>query len=134
MRWAALLAVGIISTAVAARADMNEVRLPAGDPVVAPDSGGGSTPHAARGQLLGLSCSNVEKAGDGVSVVLFPNNNDDPTGITGVLATDQNVEPGLVHVRVPDFPELSDHTLRVKAFYRDAGGAHVCDGGNVKIN
>jgi len=135
MRWAALLVVGICASAVSALACTNEIRLPAGDSITGPESGGGSLPHAARGQYLGLACANVEKSGsDSVSVVLYPDNADSPTGIQGVLATEQTVETGLVHVKVPDFPELADHILRVKVYFHDASGSHVCDGGNVRIS
>lgn len=134
MRWVAYLIIGLGASAASALACANEIRLPVGDAVAAPEIGGGSLPHAARGQFLGLACSDVGKSGDSVAVVLYPDNADDPTGINGVLATEQTIEPGLVHVRVPDFPELSDHTLRVKVYFRDSGGTHVCDGGNVRIN
>jgi hypothetical protein len=133
MRGAALLMIAGLASAVSALACADEVRLPAGDSIAVQDAGGGTIPHATRGQYLGLACANVAKDG-AVSVVLFPDNNQSPTGIAGVLATEQTVEPGLVHVRVPDFPELIDHTLHVKVFFRDAGGAHICDGGNVKIS
>lgn len=133
MRWAALLMIAMCGSAVSALACADEVRLPGGDTITVQDSGGGTIPHAARGQYLGLACANVEKDG-AVSVVLFPDNNQSPTGIAGVLATEQKVDTGLVHVRVPDFPELADHTLHVKVFFRDASGTHICDGGSVKIS
>jgi hypothetical protein len=133
MRWAAIFMVTVCGSAVSALACADEIRLPAGESIAVQDNGGGTIPHAARGQYLGLACANVEKDG-AVSVVLFPDNNASPTGIAGVLATEQKVEPGMVHVRVPDFPELADHTLHVKVFFHDAGGSHICDGGNVKIS
>ncbi len=135
MRWVALLAIGACASAVSALACTDEVRLPAGVTIAVRDNGGGTIPHAARGQYLGLACANIDKGSDGaVAVVLYPDNNQSPTGIVGVLATEQTIEAGLVHVRVPDFPELADHTLHVKVYYRDAGGNHVCDGGNVRIS
>jgi hypothetical protein len=135
MRRVALLILGLCATAASALAGADEVRLLGGESVVGPDAGGGHLPRAARGQFLGLACTNIEKVpGDDISVVLYPDNAEDPTGIGGVLATDQSVSPGLVHVRVPDFPELSDHTLRVKVYFHDTAGNHVCDGGNVKIS
>lgn len=135
MRWAIMLALGLGLSAVAAPACVGELKLPVGDAVAPPEDGSGGVPKAARGQYLGLSCSAIERASDdGVAVVLFPDNGVAPTGIAGVLATDQKVEPGIVHVRVPDFPELADHTARVKVYLRDGAGTHVCDGGSVKIN
>jgi len=135
MRWAALLTIGLAACTVSALACTDEVRLPIGESVAGPDLGGGTLPHAARGQFLGLACANVDKnGGDNVSVVLTPDNADDPTGIAGVLATEQHVEDGMVHVRVPDFPELSDRTAHVKVYFRDGSGTHVCDGGSVKIS
>ncbi|MDR3528336.1 MAG: hypothetical protein P4L57_13770 [Rhizomicrobium sp.] len=133
MRKAIWLMIGVCGSAAAALACTDEVRLPVGDTIAIQDSGGGSIPHAARGQYLGLACANVEKDG-AVAVVLYPDNNQSPTGIGEVLAIEQKIDAGLVHVRVPDFPELADHTLHVKVFYRNADGSHVCDGGNVKIS
>jgi len=133
MRAAAFVFLMVCTSAVSALACGDEVRLPVGDTIALQDTGGGTLPHATRGQYLGLACANVAKDG-AVSVVLFPDNNQSPTGIAGVLATEQKVEAGLVHVRVPDFPELAEHTLHVKVYFHDAGGAHICDGGSVKIS
>jgi len=133
MRAAAVVILAVCASAVSAIACAEEVRLPVGETIAGQDAGGGTIPRAARGQYLGLACANVEKDGP-VSVVLYPDNAQSPTGIAGVLATEQTVEAGLVHVRVPDFPELADHTLHVKVYFRDASGTHICDGGNVKIS
>lgn len=134
MRWALFAALCLGGSTVSAAAGVGELRLPVIDQVASTDGGGG-VPQAARGQYLGLSCSAIDRDGDdGVAVVLYPDNGVAPTGIAGVLATEQKVEPGIVHVRVPDFPELADHILRVKVYYRDGATTHICDGGNVKIN
>jgi len=93
-----------------------------------------AVPQVAPGAMLDLACANVERAAaDAISVVLAPEDKQSSTGIRGVLATEQTVSPGKVHVRVPNFPELADHTVRVKVFYSDASGQHRCDGGSIKI-
>ena len=98
-----------------------------------PDIGGG-IPKVARGQFLGLACANVEHvAVDAVRVVMSLASNEPPTGYTGVLATDQTITGGTVHVRVPDLPDLAQHTVRVKVYVTDGHGVHSCDAGRVRI-
>jgi hypothetical protein len=50
-----------------------------------------------------------------------------------VLATRQRVSHGAVHIRVPDLPDLSNHTVDVKVFVVGSKGTTRCDAGRVKI-
>jgi hypothetical protein len=133
MRWTglALTAIGLSAAALAAPPYVNELMLPTGG-ITAPSDK--MLPRAIRGQFLGVACAKVElAAAEAVQVVLYLAPNEKPTGYKGVLATEQTVTPGTVHVRVPDMPELAEHTVRIQVYYSDAGGRHTCDAGKVRI-
>lgn len=133
MRWTGLAfaAIGLSAAAFAAPPYVNELMLPTGGITVPSDK---VLPSAIRGQFLGVACAKVElAAAEAVQVVLYLAPNEKPTGYKGVLATEQTVTPGTVHVRVPDMPELADHTVRVQVYYMDTGGRHTCDAGKVRI-
>ncbi len=97
---------------------------------------GGGTPiqELTRGADLEVTCPNVELVeSDGVSVVMYPGRDDTTSGVAGVLVTDRTIAPGIVHVRLPDIPDLKDHVVRVKVIFRDATGKHACDAGRVRL-
>jgi hypothetical protein len=132
-----LIAIVMIATcAVASPPFASELKLPLGGVITtytSPEAGGG-IPKVVRGQLLGLACANVERAAaDAVQVVMSLTSDEPSTGFTGVLATDQTITSGTVHVRVPDLPELAEHTVHVKVYVTDAQGMHSCDAGSVRI-
>ena len=99
------------------------------------DQGGGSVPTIARGQSLGIACADIGKFGAKVRVVLqiAQELGERATGYEAVLATEQTLDHGKVHVRVPDLPSLSDHTVDVKVYVTGNAGTHICDGGRVRI-
>jgi hypothetical protein len=106
----------------------NELMLPTGG--MRPLS---SLPKVTRGQLIGVACANVEMvANDAIRVVMYFAKDEAP-GYRGVLATDMKVTSGAVHVRVPDTPDIAEHTMLVRVFYVDAAGRHMCDAGKVRI-
>jgi hypothetical protein len=114
----------------------NELMLPLSGKVstyVNPDDKGGGIPTIERGKYLGVACANVERTGADVRVVMALAPGEEPTGYSGVLATDQKITTGTVHIRVPDMPELAHHTVRVKVYVMDAHGTHTCDAGRVRI-
>ena len=100
----------------------------------APASGGSPVPELKRGAALDVACPNVEQVEtDAVRVVMYPGRDDTSSGVAGVLVTERTVAPGIVHVRVPNIPDLKDHVVRVKVFYLDAGGNHICDAGRIRL-
>lgn len=128
MRWTALCLTAICASAAALPPYANELMLPTGG---APPAS--SLPKAVRGQFIGVACANVELvASDAIRVVMYFAANDAP-GYSGVLATDMQITSGTVHVRVPDTPDIAEHTMRVKVYYLDASGRHMCDAGKVRI-
>ncbi len=96
---------------------------------------GGAVPSVTRGQPLGIACADVNQADADVRVVMQVSNSagDSPTGYAAVLATDQTVERGMVHIRVPDVPGLAQHTVSIKVFVVDRRGTHSCNAGRVRI-
>jgi hypothetical protein len=132
MRWIGLVwvAYGLSASALAAPPYVNELMLPTGGIAATKDK----APSATRGQLLGVACANVELAdAEAVQVVMYLAPGEKPTGYRGVLATEQTVTPGTVHVRVPDMPDLADHTVSIWVYYTDTSGRHTCNAGHVKI-
>lgn len=132
MRWTAPILAGIALSAAALAMPpyANELMLPTGG-IAAEKS---TPPKAVRGQYIGVACANVELAKtEGIQVVLYMMPGETPTGYRGVLALDQQVTKGAVHVRVPDAPDFADHTVYVRVYYSDRGGRHYCDGGKVRI-
>lgn len=99
------------------------------------ENGGGSAiPELKRGAALDVPCPHVERAGaDAVQVVLYPGRDDTTSGVSGVLVTDRTVAAGVVHVTMPDIPDLKDHIVRVKVYVLEAAGKRACDAGRVRL-
>ena len=128
----------VLGAAMASPAISNELMLPlaGGAASYAPlDDHGGSVPNVARGQALGIACADIRQTGAVVQVVLsFATGlGETGTGYSAVLATEQKLADGTVHVRVPDMPGLAQHTVNVKVYVTDSKGTHSCDGGRVRI-
>jgi hypothetical protein len=135
MRWTALsmAAMCVSAAALATPAYVNELMLPAGGVSAEPQAKASSLPVAKRGQYLGVACTDIEQADrDAVRVIMSFAKGEAP-GYGGVLATEMTITDDTVHVRVPDTPDIADHTMRVKVFYVDTKGRHACDAGKVKI-
>ena len=126
-----------VSQAAAAGGAPNEVILGAGKVTTyAPlNEIGGIVPSVTRGQALTIACSEVRQPGADVRVIMRVTNTagEMPTGYEAVLATDQQIGRGLVHVRVPDVPNLAQHTVDVTVVVVNRRGTHSCDAGRVRI-
>jgi hypothetical protein len=128
----------VLGAAAASPAISNELMLPlAGKAVTyAPlNDHGGAVPNVARGQALGIACADIRQAGAVVQVVMQIAHavGETATGYSAVLATEQKITDGAVHVRVPDVPGISQHTVNVKVYVTDSKGTHSCNGGRVRI-
>ncbi|MGA7676679.1 MAG: hypothetical protein WCA78_16730 [Rhizomicrobium sp.] len=128
----------VLGAAMASPAISSELILPFAGKTAGyapPDDRGGNVPNVARGQTLGIACADVREAGAVVQVVMqiAHTMGETATGYDAVLATEQKVSDGAVHVRVPNLPDLSQHTVSVKVFVTDSKGTHSCDGGRVRI-
>jgi hypothetical protein len=128
----------VLGAALASPAISNELMLPLAGKAAsyAPlDDHGGSVPNVERGQALGIACAEAREVGAVVQVVMQIARaaGETATGYSAVLATEQKVTDGTVHVRVPDVPGISQHTVNVKVYVTGSKGTHSCDGGRVRI-
>jgi len=99
------------------------------------DPGGDGIPTVSRGAQVAIACDDITSSGTDVRVVMSLDDKagDVPTGYTAVLATQQHVARHAVQVRVPDVPDLANHTVKVKVYVTDAKGTRSCDAGRVRI-
>ncbi len=133
-----VVCAAVLGAAMASPALSNELLLPLAGKAMGyapPGDHGGSVPSVARGQTLGIACIGVRESGAAVQVVMQIAHSlgETATGYEAVLATEQKLGAGVVHVRVPDVPGISQHTVNVKVYVTDSKGTHSCDGGQVRI-
>ena len=99
----------VLGAALASPAISNELMLPlagTGRGLCPDRRAGGSVPSVARGETLGIACADIRGPGADVQVVMQIAHvlGETATGYEAVLATDQKIGDGAVHVRVPDLP------------------------------
>ncbi len=128
----------VLGAAIASPAISNELMLPLGGKAAnyaLLDDQGGSVPKVARGQALGIACADVREAGALVQVVMQIARavGETATGYNAVLATEQKITDGTVHVRVPNVPGIAQHTVNVKVYVTGSKGTRSCDGGRIRI-
>ncbi|HEX3808345.1 MAG TPA: hypothetical protein VH000_11090 [Rhizomicrobium sp.] len=96
-----------------------------------------TVPFIDRGSQIAIACDALDKASaDNVRVVMriAPTLGDLDTGYKKVLATDETVSNGAVHVRVPDVPDLASHTVQVNVYVTKASGQQLtCDAGTMRV-
>jgi hypothetical protein len=54
-------------------------------------------------------------------------------GYQKVLATDQQLNKGSVNVKVPNTPDIENHTYDLSVYVMDKKGSQSCDAGHVKV-
>ena len=95
-------------------------------------------PIVAPGEVIGIACNalTVSAPGNEVRVVLTisaePSEAPAP-GYRKVLATNEDLSPGAVHVRVPEMPDLTNHTVNVNVYVVNALGLQDCNAGHMHI-
>lgn len=101
------------------------------------DSGREVVPDVAPGDEIMIACAPIEQRGPSsdVRVVLtisaMPN--DVPPGYKKVLATEEQLGKYGVKVRVPDVPDLPDHTVNLNVYVVGSNSSRDCDGGHVRV-
>lgn len=107
----------------------------AGDSVLGPNDE--VIPVVAPGDQIGVACGPLQIAqkDSDVRVVLTVSAKPGDTnpGYGKVLATEQKVAAGSVHVTVPDLPDISDHVYDLTVYVMGTKGAQSCDAGHVKV-
>jgi hypothetical protein len=89
------------------------------------------------GEQIGIACDalSVVQQNSDVRVVLTISAapGETPPGYRKVLATDQQLSKGTVHVKVPNTPEIANHTYDMSVYVVDPKGSQSCDAGSVKV-
>lgn len=132
----ALLSLPLIALAV-----MPAAACPASDKIqtirsyVPSDIGGGETIRkVTRGDKLAIACDGMDLSSGDVRVVLNVDaSGAKKLGYQGVLATEQTHDNGKLQIRVPDAPDLANHTVNVKVFVMNGGSTTSCDAGTVRV-
>lgn len=137
-RWT--IAISAVALCVAAPALAEHCQVPDldGAPSYAIDEMQSRNPtlFVTRGDQLAIACEPLNSATTmDVRVVmqLQPTIGDLEMGFKKVLATDQVVDNGAVHVRVPDMPELANQTVHVQVYVMGTGGEKSCDAGSIRV-
>ena len=110
----------------------------AGAPIVPKGEVSGSFPDVTPGDNIVIACDAVEKraADSDVRVVLtisaLPG--ESTTGYAKVLATDEQLLKDAVRVRIPQIPNLEQHTVGLDVYVVGSATAGHCDAGHMKIS
>jgi hypothetical protein len=134
MTFGCALAVAILTSMPASASDEHAVAV--GVSTYAPSQlGGVEVTPVDRGQDLAIECGCIDMPGADVSVVmaLDPVQGEEPTGFQKVLLTEETVGGNAVHVRVPDLPDLVNHTVTLKIYVTSAKGTTACNAGHLRI-
>lgn len=97
-----------------------------------------AVPVVTPGEEIGIACDALPYAAPGKDVrVVFtisPEPGGAPSpGYNRVLATNQQLTKGAVHVRVPETPDIADHTVHVDVYVARPDGGRSCNAGHMRI-
>jgi hypothetical protein len=104
-----------------------------------PAPGDEIVPIVSPGEEIGIACDALEYTApdNDVRVVLTisaaPTGDAPAPGYKKVLATNEQLTKGAVHVRIPDTPDLANHTVAVAVYVVNDGQARGCDAGHMHI-
>ncbi len=94
-------------------------------------------PIVSPGEQIGIACDalSVVQQNSDVRVVLTISAvpGDSMPGYKKVLATDQHLTKGSVNVKVPNTPDIANHTYDVSVYVVDQKGSQTCNAGHVKV-
>lgn len=96
-----------------------------------------AVPSLAPGEDLAISCEAIERVADpsDVRVVLtiaaMPG--DTSPGYKKILAINEKVTGSAVHLKVPNAPDLANHTIDLAVYVADGTKSNDCDGGKYRI-
>lgn len=132
---------GLIAASAAAAAisvfasSASYAQLPGAVSTFIPDS---DLPNVAPGDHIAIACDPVEQRGkdSDVRVVLtiaaIPG--ESAPGYKKVLATDAELLKDAVRVRIPDVPDIDEHTVDLNVYVVSDKGSQRCNGGKMKIS
>jgi hypothetical protein len=95
-------------------------------------------PVVAPGDEIAIACAalNYTAPDNDVRVVLTVSaapTDASPMGYKKVLATDEQLLTGAVRVKIPNVPDLENHTVDLNVYVVNADGSQACSGGQMKI-
>lgn len=98
-------------------------------------SGGVEVVPVDRGQDIAIQCDGIGTPGVEVNVVMKidPVLGETPTGFDAVLLTEESIGGKSVHVRVPNMPDLVNHTVTLQVYVVGAHSTTACDAGHLRI-
>ncbi|MFL5236362.1 MAG: hypothetical protein ACJ8EL_01925 [Rhizomicrobium sp.] len=94
-------------------------------------------PSVVPGDEIVVACAPIEQreANSDIRVVLtiaaMPS--EVPPGYKKILATDEQVGRYGVRVRVPNVPDLPEHTVNLNVYVVGENSSHDCDGGHLRV-
>jgi hypothetical protein len=94
-------------------------------------------PNLAPGDDVAIACEAIERVADpaNVRVVLtiaaVPG--DTSPGYRKILALNEKVTGSAVHLKVPNAPDLANHTVDLAVYIADGAKTNDCDGGKYRI-
>jgi len=95
-------------------------------------------PSVMPGDQIAIACGALEQrsAESDVRVVLTISAvpGESAPGYKKVLATDAQLLKDAVRVRIPDVPDLEDHTVDLNVYVVDDKGSQQCNAGQMKIS
>ena len=132
--------VVLLGTALMASPVFAQAPNPSAKFAQAPLPVGGSSeavPDLAPGDDVAIACDAIERVADpsDVRVVLtiaaLPG--DKSPGYKKILALNEKVTGSAVHLKVPDAPDLENHTVNLSVYVVDTGKSNDCEAGQYRI-
>jgi hypothetical protein len=102
--------------------------------IASPDT---QAPDLALGDEVAIACDAIERVADpsDVRVVLTiaAEPGDSSPGYKKILALNERVTGGAVHLRVPNAPDLANHTVDLSVYVVNGPKNTDCDGGKYRV-
>jgi hypothetical protein len=105
--------------------------------IPSPDNNTQALPDLAPGDDVAIACEAIERVADpsNVRVVLtiaaMPG--DTSPGYKKILALNEKVTGSAVHLKVPNAPDLENHTVNLSVYVVDTGHSNDCEAGQYRI-
>jgi len=105
--------------------------------IASPDNNTEALPDLAPGDDVAIACEAIERVADpsNVRVVLtiaaVPG--DTSPGYKKILALNEKVTGSAVHLKVPNAPDLENHTVNLSVYVVDTGHSNDCEAGQYRI-
>lgn len=105
--------------------------------IASPDNNTEALPDLAPGDDVAIACEAIERVADpsNVRVVLtiaaMPG--DTSPGYKKILALNEKVTGSAVHLKVPNAPDLENHTVNLSVYVVDTGHSNDCEAGQYRI-